>query len=156
VDCGDCVTVKVRPEMTTVPVRAASLFGATVKATGPGPVPSLCDKVNQFALLAAVHWHPALVVTAMDPLPPWPGAAYDAGAIVSSQPSDWDTMNRCPATRIVPLRAGPVAAATVKGIWDEPLPAALAPRTIQVTSLSAVHVHRLLEARTSTWPDPPA
>jgi hypothetical protein len=68
------LTVKVRPAIVSVPVRAPDWFGATVKLTLPLPLPVLpAPTVIQLALLAAVHAHPLAVVTlALPPDPPQP------------------------------------------------------------------------------------
>jgi hypothetical protein len=65
------------------------------------------------------------------------------------------TLKRCPATRIPAVRGGPADAVTSNGSAADPLPAASARRTIQFASGSAVQGHRLLDALTSTRPDPP-
>jgi hypothetical protein len=66
-----CDTVNVCPAIVSVPLRAAALFAATVKATVPLPVPDppLVMLIHD-AFDAAVHVHPLAVVTVDDPLPP--------------------------------------------------------------------------------------
>jgi hypothetical protein len=57
--------------MVSVPVRAAPVFGRTLKPTEPFPVPFAPDViVSHDALLVAVHAHPVVVVTATVPAPP--------------------------------------------------------------------------------------
>lgn len=66
-----CITVNVRPAIVSVPVRAAPLFAATLKATEPLPAPIAPDvTVIHDALLAAVHWHVLADVTVAVPAPP--------------------------------------------------------------------------------------
>jgi hypothetical protein len=62
--------------MVSVPVRAAPLFGRTLKPTEPFPAPFEPEViVSHDALLVAVHAHPLVVVTAT--VPPPPDAAMD-------------------------------------------------------------------------------
>ena len=65
-------------------------------------------------------------------------------------------MNVCPAIVIVPVRAAPVFAGTLKP--TDPLPVPLAPlvTAIQSALLAAVHVQLLLDAVTVTVAVPPA
>src|SRR6476660_8061906 len=57
--------------MPSVPLRAAPVFAATVKATVPLPLPVAPDEiVMKVALLVAVHAHPVPAVTGTDPVPP--------------------------------------------------------------------------------------
>ena len=60
-----CVTVKVRPAMVIVPVRAAvAAFAAAEYPTDPDPVPDAPDvTVSQLAFDAAVHVQPVPAVT---------------------------------------------------------------------------------------------
>jgi len=54
-----------------VPVRTAPVFAATLYVTVPFPLPDApATTVIQLALLAAVQLHPAVAVTATEPLPP--------------------------------------------------------------------------------------
>ena len=67
-----CVTVNVRPAIVRVPVRGEVLvLGATVKFAEPLPEPfAPAVTVIHAALLTAVHVHPVVVATLVDPLPP--------------------------------------------------------------------------------------
>jgi hypothetical protein len=67
-----CVTVKVRPAIVNVPVRATPVLAATVKAADPLPLPAAPEvTVIQVTLLEAVHAHPAAAVTVTGvPAPP--------------------------------------------------------------------------------------
>jgi hypothetical protein len=69
---ADCVTVKVRPAMFRLPVRAPPLvFAATVNATVPLPAPERpLVIVIQLALDDAFHEHVLPAVTSTVPLPP--------------------------------------------------------------------------------------
>jgi hypothetical protein len=152
---GDCVTVKSWPATVNVPVRDGPLVGATVNGTVPFPVPAVVPIEVHGTSLDAVHGHPGPVVTATTLDPPAAPAANDVGAIVKVQPSAWETLKRRPATVIVPARGGPVVGATANATGPDPLP--LAPAVIEIQSVSelAVHVQRVLDARTVTLPVPP-
>jgi hypothetical protein len=82
-----CVTVKVRPAIVNVPVRAFPLFAATVNWTVPLPLPLAPDvTVIQDSPVVAVQAHPAAVVTATgDPAPPAAAIDWLVGAIVYEQ-----------------------------------------------------------------------
>ena len=57
--------------MVSVALRAPPVFGATVKATVPLPLPDAPDEIaTKVALLVAVHAHPDAAVTGTDPDPP--------------------------------------------------------------------------------------
>jgi hypothetical protein len=63
------VTVKVCPAMVRVPVRAGSVFAATLYVTVPLPVPLEAPvMVIHASLLVAVQAHPAGAVTVTVPL----------------------------------------------------------------------------------------
>ena len=64
--------MKVAPAIATVPVRSAvEGFAATLKSAPPEPDPvAPLVSVIHAALLAAVHAHPAPVVTVLLPVPP--------------------------------------------------------------------------------------
>jgi len=69
------------PEIVSVALRAAPVFGATVNATVPLPLPDAPDEIaTKVALLAAVHVHPVAAVTGTDPVPP---AAPNAEAVMA-------------------------------------------------------------------------
>jgi hypothetical protein len=67
---GLCDTLIVRPAIVKVPVRwVAPVFSVTAYDTVPLPVPLLpLVMVSQLILLAAVHEHPADVVTVSEPV----------------------------------------------------------------------------------------
>ena len=59
------LTVNVSPAMVSVPLRAPPVLAATLNPTDPLPLPLAPDvMLIQEALVAAVHAHPLLVVTA--------------------------------------------------------------------------------------------
>jgi hypothetical protein len=66
------VTVKVWPAIVNVPVRAAPVLAATVKAIDPLPRPAAPEvTVIHATLLVAVHAHPpAAVIATGVPAPP--------------------------------------------------------------------------------------
>lgn len=142
--------------MTAVPSLDGPLTAPAVTTTAPGPVPSLGDTESHGTLLAAVHGHPAVVVTVTVLLPPVANTFCAAGAMEKVQPSDCVTLNRWPAMVRDPLRGGPVAPATSN--ITAPLPRPSLPERIWIhESLDvAVHGHKELEARPSTRPDPPS
>jgi hypothetical protein len=103
----DCVTVNVRPATVNVPVRWVDTFvGSTRKATGPVPVPFTPPMIEiHETLLAAVHEHAAVVVTTVDPVPPFAGVVRLVGAIENEQlAAAWFTVNVWPPIVSVPLR----------------------------------------------------
>jgi hypothetical protein len=77
------LTVKVWPAMVIVPVRwVDSGFAATEYATDPLPSPGDPEVTRiQASLLAAVHWHPAVVMTETEPAPPSEFTLVDVGLI---------------------------------------------------------------------------
>jgi hypothetical protein len=79
-----CVTVKVCPATVSVPVRAAPVFAATVKATLPLPLPDAAPvMLIQDALLAADQPQPPVAVTATAaPAPPAAEMDWLVGLIV--------------------------------------------------------------------------
>ena len=73
VGAAACVTVKVRPAIVSVPMRAAPVFAATVKPTDPLPVPLAPEVIvsHEGSLLVAVQVQPADVDTVTGvPVPP--------------------------------------------------------------------------------------
>jgi hypothetical protein len=64
------------------------------------------------------------------------------------------TVKVCPATVIVPVRCGPVLAATENCVTPLPVPLAPLEIVIQVTLLVAVHAQPVTVV-TLTEPDPP-
>jgi hypothetical protein len=68
--------------MVAVPVRAAPVFAATLKPTGPFPVPVAPDVMAiHVALLVAVHAQPAPAVTVTVPVVATAPTFWLAGAI---------------------------------------------------------------------------
>jgi hypothetical protein len=66
-----CVSETVEPAIVSVAVRSVPVSAATAKATVPLPLPlAPVVIVTKAALLAAVHAHPDVAVTATDPVPP--------------------------------------------------------------------------------------
>jgi hypothetical protein len=71
-------------------------FGATLNSTRPGPFPlAPAPIVTQSDELAAVHWQPAAVATAIEPLPPSAPNDPDDGSsanVHDDMASDCDTV----------------------------------------------------------------
>lgn len=108
-----CVTVKVWPATVIVPVRGGPVWAATENCVTPLPLPLAPELiVIQPSLLAAVHAQPVAVVMLTEPDPPLAAMLCEVGLIVNEQPELWVTVNVWPATVIVPVRCGPVFAAT--------------------------------------------
>jgi hypothetical protein len=79
---GDCVTVKICPATTAVPVRAGPDVAGTENVTAPGPLPDGCPSEIHSTLLDADHGHAGVVVIAIEPEPP-PGCTFcEVGEIV--------------------------------------------------------------------------
>ena len=106
-----CVTVKVCPPIVTVPVRKASVaLIATLSATAPLPVPvAPAVTVIQAALLAAVHAHPVVPVTATDTGPPVALALWLVGDRLNAPhaAASWLTVKVWPPMVTVPVRDVP-------------------------------------------------
>jgi hypothetical protein len=150
-----CTTVTVCPPTMRVPVRDGPVVAATAKVTLPAPAPlAPAVIVIHGALLAAVQAHPAAALTSIVRLPPPAATAWLSGDTSKPQPGDCVTVNGCPAIVTVPIRDGPVVAATVNGTAPLPVPAVV-PSAIQLTSLDAVQGHPAA-AVTATAFDPPA
>jgi hypothetical protein len=78
-----CVTVKVRPAMLAVPVRAAPGLPATLSVTDPAPAPDAPEAiVIHEALDAAVHAHEAAAETVTAVVPPAAASVALDGSIV--------------------------------------------------------------------------
>ena len=107
-----CVTVKVCPATPIVPVRDNELvFAATTKFTTPLPEPLLVVVIHA-SPVAALHAQPIVAFTLNVPVPPLDVKAWLAGLIEYVQPAAfWFTVNVCPPTVIVPLRAVPAGLA---------------------------------------------
>jgi len=141
--------------MVIVPVLCGPVWAATEKFTTPLPEPLAPELiVIQASLLAAVHEQPVAVVTLTLPAPPEAGKLWLVGLMVNEQPLACVTVNVWPATVIVPVRCGPVLAATVN--WTVPAPEPLAPAVMVIheSLLAAVQAHPVA-AVTLTDPDPP-
>ena len=153
-----CITVTVWPATVSVPVRTAPLlFTVALTDTVPFPVPDEPDVMdNQPAFDDAVHAQPAPAVTVTGPLPPATPTITVVGATVNvhGTPS-WLTVNVWPAIVSVPVRDGPVFAATVKPTGPLPVPDAPEVTTIHDAFEVAVHV-QLAAAVTIADPVPPA
>jgi hypothetical protein len=112
-----CVTVNFPSATWIVPVRAPAEFGETPKPTAPLPFPLVFPvKVIQGAVLAAVHEHPAFVMTLNWPLPPPAGTTWLSGTKLTPHDrcgSACSTTTRSRFTEMEPWReARPELAAT--------------------------------------------
>ena len=147
--------VKVCPAIVSVPERAPPDIAAAAYWTGPLPLPLAPDEtVSHESLLFAVQAQPGAVVTATLPVPPDAGTLALVGAIENMQPLPCVTVIWEPATLIVPLRAAPVSAATVKAMPPLPLPEVGPVSVIHETPLDAVQLHPLDDS-TVAEPAPP-
>ena len=153
-----CVTVKVLPEIVSVPVRdVPAVLAAIVNVTVPPPDPvAPAVTVIHVALLTAVHAHPVGAVTVVLPVPPPATTDWLVGEIVSVQ-----VMPTCvtvavlPPTPIVPLRdVVDGFAAAVNDTVPFPDPLVPAVIVIQVSVVVAVHAQPV-GAVTPTLPEPP-
>ena len=105
-------------------------------------------------LLCAVQGQPVPEVTPNVPVPPAPEIVAETGLIAYVHPSAWLIVDVSPATVIVPVRAGPLLAATKT--FTGPLPAPVAPNVIEIHALLLVAVQvQLLPAVTLIAPPPP-
>src|SRR5262245_21104935 len=104
-----CDTVKVCPAIVSVPMRAPPAFAATVKTTVPFPLRvELSVTVIHWALLAAVHVQPDVVVTVTGPpFPPALSMVWLVGVMAYTHPA-CVTVTVWSATVSVPFRVGPV------------------------------------------------
>jgi len=118
--------VNVRPAIVSVPERPGPFVEATVKLTVPLPFPLAPDvTVIHDWPLVAVHAQPAPDVTDTELLPPAAAIVSESGEMENVHPCPCATVTVCPATVIVPDRAGPVSAATLTFTVPDPLPFAL-------------------------------
>ena len=148
-------TVTVCWPTVSVAVRAGPAVAATAKVTVPPPLPLVPDvTVIHGALLVAVQVHPLAVLTPTVRVPPPASTLCVSGDTSKAQPGDCVTVNTWPAIVAVPVRGGPVVAATVKLTAPLPVPELVASE-IQLTSLAAVHGHPDAVV-TLTVLDPPA
>jgi hypothetical protein len=153
-----CVSVNVWPAIVMVPVRVTPELAAAVKLTSPLPVPVAPEAmvIHEVAVVA-VHAQPAAVETlTADPAPPAAPIDWLAGLIVYEQPLAWLTVNVWPATVIVPVRAGPESAATVKVRVPFPLPTLPVVMVIQPSAVEPVHAQPVAVVTAIGTPAPPA
>jgi hypothetical protein len=149
------VTVNVWPAAVIVPVRGAPVLAATEKFTAPLPEPLAPLRiVIQASLLTAAHEQPAAVVTFTLPVPLEAVKLWLVGLIVNEQPPACVAVKVWPAMVNVPVRCGPVFAATENCVVPTPLPLAPLEIVIQATLLVAVHAQPVA-AVTLTKLDPP-
>ncbi len=149
-----CVTVTVWFATTSVPDRGGPLAAATANVTDPGPLPLAPDViVIHGSGLDALQAQPAAAVTVTVREPPVGSASCVSGATSKLQPGDCVTARACPAIVTVPLRVGPVVAATFRVTLPGPVPPGVA-GVIQSASLEAVH-GQPAPAVTVTACDPP-
>jgi hypothetical protein len=120
------------------------------------PFPDAPDAmVSHGVLLDAVHAQPDPPLTAILPVPPADPIEAVSGAIVNAQPGACVIVTRWPATVAVPLRAGPLVAATDIDTAPLPFPDAPLRMVTHGTSDAAVQAHPLLDP-TATDTGPPA
>ena len=108
-------------------------------------------------MLAAVHPHPLAATTLTLPVPPPVGNVWFAGEIEyvhPAAPPACVTVNVFPAIVSVPVRCGPLLAATAYSTVPFPLPLAPAVTVTKPELLTAVHAHPLVVI-TFTLPLPP-
>jgi hypothetical protein len=128
--------------MATVPTRWASVLAATANCTDPGPAPAVPDTtVIQGTFELVVHAQSVAAVTPTVAVPPAASAATCSGAIAYVHPPSCLIENVRPAAVTVPVRSGPVFAATVRLTVPFPEPAAPLPTAIHGALLVAVQAH---------------
>jgi hypothetical protein len=137
-----CVTVNVRPATVSVPVRCDVLvLGAMVKLAGPLPDPlAPAVTVIHVTLLSAVHAHPEVVVTVVEPLAPAAAADWLDGEIEKVQAAAFCvTVKVCPAISAVAVRdCVAVLAEALKFTVPLPLPVPALVSVSQALLLAAV------------------
>jgi hypothetical protein len=134
--------VTVWPAIVIVPDRDGPVVDAAVNVTVPDPLPLAPDAMAiHDALLVALHAHPDPAVTATLPLPPEAGIVCVSGDAANVQPWPCTTVTVCPPTAIVPVRVGPLVAATANATVPAPLPLAPAVIVIHGALLVAVQPH---------------
>ena len=122
--------MNVWPAAVIVPVRADPVLAATANPTEPLPVPETpVEIVIQVVFEPAVHAQvDGDAVTPNDPDPPASATLWSVGEIENvhggggGAAAACDTVNVLPAAVIVPLRAAPEFAATVKDTLPLPAP----------------------------------
>lgn len=148
-------TVNVRPAMVNDPERDGPVVAAALKRTVPLPLPAAPDAiVSHDALLVAVHVQPAAAVTATLPSPPPAPIDCVSGSIAYVHPCDCVTVTVWPPMVSVPVRGGPVVAATVNVTLPLAEPDVAPWMEIHGTAVDAVHAHAL-PAVTVTVAEPP-
>jgi hypothetical protein len=113
----------------------------------------------QSTVLAADQLHLPIVDTETDPVPPAAAIVWLVADSVYEQgggAADWLTVNVCPATVKVPLRADPLLAAIENDVVPDPVPDAPPVIEIQFAFDAAVHPQVPAEAVTAVDPEPPA
>jgi hypothetical protein len=152
--------VNVCPPTVSVPVRSPAVLAAAANVRLPLPVPEvLLVTISHGSFAVAVQVHDgADAVTAIVLDPPSFGTSCDVGAIVKVHGGGGgaacDTVNVWPAIVSVPLRAGPVFAATAKAMVPFPVPGVPLLTVSHGAFAVAVHAHVLLDAVTATDPEP--
>ena len=145
------VTVNVCPPITIVPERDPPVaFVSTVYCTVPFPEPDAPEVTTIHETeLTAVQVHPAPAATATDPLPPDIPIVRSRGVSTIVHPDSCVTVTVRPPTETVPLRGGPVFAATERS--TDPLPVPLAPALTVIHGAVDTAVHaQLADVVTST------
>lgn len=138
-----CVTATDCPATVSDPDRAGPAFAATLNATEPVPVPLAPDvTVIHESLRTAVQPQPLGAVTEIGgPLPAAAPTDAVVGVTVIAQVPAWETVTVWPATLMVPLRAAPPFAATLKVTTPEPLEVGGDTRVIQGAALVVAQLH---------------
>jgi hypothetical protein len=114
VQAASCVAVNVCPPMSSIPVRAAPVFAAVVKAIEPLPVPAagLVIVSHCGSLEDAVHPQAGPAVTVTVPEPPPAAKFWLVGASAKVHAACCVTVSVWPPIVTDPLRAAPLFAAT--------------------------------------------
>jgi hypothetical protein len=156
--------VNTAPLTFTVPVRPDdAVFGATVNATEPLPLPAVAARVIHGTALFAVQAQPGFVTIPIEPAPP--AAAKDVEDCCSvtvhgagggaPATAAWAIVITRDPTVTLPVRAAPALADTEKETVAVPEPAD-GDRAIHPTSLVAVHGHPAATPTVMVPPPPDA
>lgn len=143
----------------SVPSRSEPLFWVTEYVTVPGPVPlAPVSTVIHETFETAVHGHPAGAVTVTGlVLLPFLWIVALVGLMAYVQPVACVTVKIWPEMPIVPIRSGPVFAATVKVTVPSPVPLAPVLMVIQDDAIGeAVQVQPGSTVTAMAGPGPPA
>src|SRR5205085_1482769 len=126
------VIVNSCPATANVPTLATPVFAATLNVTAPLPTPLAPDAMVIHALLLVdVQVHPEADATlTVVPAPPAASTDWPVGLIEDEQPAVCVTVNVCPATVSVPVRAALEFVATLK--FTVPFPVPFAPDVIVI------------------------